>query len=124
MIPITGRANSFLDFLFVCLYVNRKEEEEGATEQQLQSYQFTQSYITRHRLQVHHLTLTFIIHNQYMWQDLGKGTLSRILSKSSFWHHGIELALSYKMHHSLRRQSNLLWSYGRERSFVFVYSKK
>ena len=46
------------------MYVNRKEEE-GETEQQLQSYQFTQGYITLHRLQVHHVTLNFIIHNQY-----------------------------------------------------------
>ena len=28
------------------------------------------------------------------------------------------------MHHSFRRQSNVLRSYGRERSLVFVYSKK
>ena len=48
------------------MYVNRKEEEEEETEQQLQSYQFTQGYITRHRLQDHHLTLTFIIHYQYI----------------------------------------------------------
>ena len=45
MVPITGRASSFFEFLFVCMYVNRKEEEEGETEQQLQSYQFTQGYI-------------------------------------------------------------------------------
>ena len=42
MVPITGRASSFFEFLFD---VNRKEEEEGETEQQLQSYQFTQGYI-------------------------------------------------------------------------------
>ena len=40
MVPITGRASSFLEFLFIWMYVNRKEEEEGETEQQLQSYQF------------------------------------------------------------------------------------
>ena len=45
MVPITGRASSFFEFLFVCMYVNREEEEEGETEQQLQSYQFTQCYI-------------------------------------------------------------------------------
>ena len=39
MVPITGRASSFLEFLFIWMYVNRKEEE-GETEQQLQSYQF------------------------------------------------------------------------------------
>ena len=65
MVPITGRASSFLEYLFVCMYVNRKEEEEGETEQQLLSYQFTHCYITLHRLQVHNLTLTFIIHNRY-----------------------------------------------------------
>ena len=64
MVPITGRGSSFFEYSF-CMYVNRKEEEDGETEQQLQSYQFTQGYITLHRLQVHHLTLTFIIHNQY-----------------------------------------------------------
>ena len=60
MVPIARRASSYL--VVVCMYVNRKEEEEGETEQQLQSYQFTQGYITLHRLQVHHLTLNFIIH--------------------------------------------------------------
>ena len=40
--------------------------------------------------------------------ESGKRYTIAHLSKSSFWHHGIELALSYKMHHSLRRQSNLL----------------
>ena len=39
MVPITGRASSFLEFLFIWMYVNRKEEELGETEQ-LQSYQF------------------------------------------------------------------------------------
>ena len=51
--------------LFFGMYINRKEEEEGETEE-LQSYQFTQGYITLYRLQVHHLTLTFIVHNQCM----------------------------------------------------------
>ena len=41
---------------------NRKEEEEE-TKQQQETQQFTQSYNSLHRLQVHHLTLTFIIHN-------------------------------------------------------------
>ena len=69
MVPITRQASSFLVF-FVCTLrgwrfqnQNRKEEEE--TEQQ-QTYQFTQGYNTLHWLQVHHLTLTFIIHNQYI----------------------------------------------------------
>ena len=43
--------------IFFCMYVNRKEEEDAETEQQLQSYQFTQGYITLHRLQVHHYNL-------------------------------------------------------------------
>ena len=63
MVPITGRASSFLEYFFVFMYVNRKEEE-GETEQ-LQSYQFTHCYITLNRRQVHNLTLNFIIHNQY-----------------------------------------------------------
>ena len=29
MVPITGRASSFFEFLFVCMHVNRKEEEGG-----------------------------------------------------------------------------------------------
>ena len=33
MVPITRRVSSFLVF-FVCIHVNRKEEEEGETEQQ------------------------------------------------------------------------------------------
>ena len=44
---------------------NRKEVEEWETVQQ-QTYQFTQGYNILHRLQVHHLTLTFIIHNKYL----------------------------------------------------------
>ena len=36
MVPIPRRASSFI----VCMYVNRKEEEVGETEQQ-QTYQFT-----------------------------------------------------------------------------------
>ena len=39
------------------MYVNRKEEEEGETEQQ-QTYQFTKGYNILHRLQVHHLTIS------------------------------------------------------------------
>ena len=46
------------------MYVNRKEEEEEETEEQLH----TQGYITLHRLQVHHLNTNFIIHkpNNYI----------------------------------------------------------
>ena len=41
----------------------KQNREEGETEQKQQIYQFTQGYNILHRLQVHHLTLTFIIHN-------------------------------------------------------------
>ena len=51
------RASSFLVVVFI--HVNR--EEEGETEQQ----QFTKGCNILHRLQVHHLTLIFIIHNKY-----------------------------------------------------------
>ena len=56
MVPIPRRASSFLVVVFI--HVNRKEEEEGETEQ------FTKGCNILHRLQVYHLTLTFIIHNK------------------------------------------------------------
>ena len=59
MVPIPRQASSFLVVVFI--HVNRKEEEEGETEQQ----QFTKGCNILHRLQVYHLTLTFIIHNKY-----------------------------------------------------------
>ena len=59
MVPIPKRASSFLVVVFI--HVNRKEEE-GETEQQ----QFTKGCNILHRLQVYHLTLTFVIHNKYM----------------------------------------------------------
>ena len=59
MVPIPRRASSFLVVVFI--HVNRKEEE-GETEQQ---QQFTKGCNILHRLQVYHLTLTFIIHNKY-----------------------------------------------------------
>ena len=58
MVPIPRRASSFLVVVFI--HVNRKEEE-GETDQQ----QFTKGCNILHRLQVYHLTLTFIIHNKY-----------------------------------------------------------
>ena len=61
MVPIPRRASSFLVVVFI-IHVNRKEEEEGETEQQ---QQFTKGCNILHRLQVYHLTLTFIIHNKY-----------------------------------------------------------
>ena len=59
IVPIPRPASSFLVVVFI--HVNRKEEEEGQTEQQ----QFTKGCNILHRLQVYHLTLTFIIHNKY-----------------------------------------------------------
>ena len=59
MVPIPRRASSFLVVVFI--HVNRKEEEEGETDQR----QFTKGCNILHRLQVYHLTLTFIIHNKY-----------------------------------------------------------
>ena len=46
------------------MHIYRKEEEEWETEQQQQTYQFTQGYNILHGLQVHHLTLTSIIHSR------------------------------------------------------------
>ena len=53
------RAHSLLCF---CIQIIRKENEKGEIEQQ-QTHQFTKGCNILHRLQVHHLTLTFIIHN-------------------------------------------------------------
>ena len=53
MVPIPRRASSFLVVVFI--HVNTKEEDEGETEQ------FTKGCNILHRLQVYHLTLTFII---------------------------------------------------------------
>ena len=55
MVPITGRASSFLVFFEVL---------KNKTKQQ--TNQFTQGYNILHRLQLYHLTLTFIIHNKYL----------------------------------------------------------
>ena len=41
----------------------KKIERKGGSDKKQQTYQFTQGYNILHRLQVHHLTLTFIIHN-------------------------------------------------------------
>ena len=58
MVPISRQASSFLVVVFI--HVNRKEKEEGEIKQQ---QQFTKGCNILHRLQVYHLTLTFIIHN-------------------------------------------------------------
>ena len=60
MVPIVGRESSFLVFL----EFSKSKQWGGGTEQQ--TYQFTQGYNILHRLQVHHLTLIFIIHNKYI----------------------------------------------------------
>ena len=60
MVPITWQVNSFLAIF--CMNFDRKEEEERETEQQQQTYQFTQGYNILHGLQVHRVTLTFIMH--------------------------------------------------------------
>ena len=62
MVPITGRASSFLVFM----EFSKTKQRGGGTEQQQQIYQFTQGYNILHRLQVHHVTLIFIIHNKYI----------------------------------------------------------
>ena len=61
MVPITGRASSFLVFL----EFSKTKQRGGGTEQQQQTYQFT-GYNILHRLQVYHLTLIFIIYNNYI----------------------------------------------------------
>ena len=63
MVPITGQARSFLLFLE---FQKKKNREDGVTEQNQKAYQFTQGYNILHRLKVHHLTRTFIIHNKYI----------------------------------------------------------
>ena len=67
MVPITGRASSFVVVVF-CMHVGKGGGGGGGggeTEQQ-QTYQFTQGYNILHRLQVHHLIITFIIQNKYI----------------------------------------------------------
>ena len=48
------------------LELSKTKQRGGGTEQQQQTYQLTQGYNILHRLQVHHLTLIFIIHNKYI----------------------------------------------------------
>ena len=58
MVPITGRASSFV--VFLKFKKNKKNKQ--------QTNQFTQGYNILHRLQLHHLNLTFIIHNKYLYE--------------------------------------------------------
>ena len=59
------RASSF----FALLEFSKTKQRGGGTEQQQQIYQFTQGYNILHRLQVHHLSLIFIIHNKYIFMN-------------------------------------------------------
>ena len=63
MMPNKNKNKNQVEKTWFPLHVNRKEE--GETEQE-QTYQFTQGYNILHILRVHHLTLTFIIHNKYI----------------------------------------------------------
>ena len=70
MAPITRRVNSFLVY-FVCTLrgwrfqkLNRKEEEEETKKNR--PINLLHSYNILHKLQVLHLTLTFIIQNKYL----------------------------------------------------------
>ena len=56
MAPITRRVSSFLVFV-VCMsrgwsFLKQNREEEGETEQQQHTYQFTQGYNILHRLSI------------------------------------------------------------------------
>ena len=58
MVPLQGeRAHSLYYWSF-----QKQNREEGGTEHT--QHQFTQGYNILHRLQVHHLTLTFILNNK------------------------------------------------------------
>ena len=50
----------------VFLEFSKTNQRGEGTEQQQQTYQFTQGYNILYRLQVHYLALTFIIHNEYL----------------------------------------------------------
>ena len=63
MIPITGRASSFLEFLQFSKKKKKKKwgRRWGVGDKTTYiTYQFTQGYNILHLLQVHHLNLTFI----------------------------------------------------------------
>ena len=50
----------------VFLEFSKTNQRLEGTKKQQQTYQFTQGYNILHTLQVHHLTLTFIISNKYL----------------------------------------------------------
>ena len=55
-----------MSLFHVFLEFSKTNQEGEGTEQQQQTYQFAQGYNILYRLQVHYLTLTFIIHNKYL----------------------------------------------------------
>ena len=63
MVPITGRASSFLVFL----EFSTKNKRVGGTKHNNRLINLhkviAQGYNILHRLQVHHLTITFTMHN-------------------------------------------------------------
>ena len=56
MVPITGRARSFLLFS----EFSKIKQRGGGDRKKKTAYQFTQGYNILHRLQVHHPILTFV----------------------------------------------------------------
>ena len=62
MVPITGRASSFLVFLSF----QDQNREVGGQNNNNRLINLLKVYNILHRPQVHHLTLTFIIHNKYI----------------------------------------------------------
>ena len=58
------RASEFIPCIFG-VFKNKIERGERIKQQ---NNQFTQGYNILHRLQLHHLTLTFIIHNNYLYE--------------------------------------------------------
>ena len=60
--PLQGERTHSLYFLS---FQDQNREVCGQNNNN-KTYQFTQGYNILHRLQVHHLTLTFIIHNKYI----------------------------------------------------------
>ena len=60
MVPITGRARSFL------LVFKNKIERRGRQNKNNRPINLPKCYNILHRLQVHHPILTFIIHNKYI----------------------------------------------------------
>ena len=75
------KASEIIPRIF-CMLFYRKEDEEWEREQQ-QTYHFTQGYNILHRLRIHYLTLTFIIHNKYI-STLYSHICIHIMNSSNF----------------------------------------